>query len=59
MRSDANLTRRDGEEFMAMAPRVPVRTEIQLFQLSEANEALEALRRGQIRGAAVLVVGSN
>lgn len=59
LRSVANLTRRDGEEFMAMAPRVPVRTEIQLFQLSEANEALEALRRGQIRGAAVLVVGSN
>lgn len=55
LRSVANLTRRDGEEFMALAPRVPVRTEVQPFQLSEANEALEALRRGQIRGAAVLV----
>ena len=53
--SVANLTRRDGEEFFALAPRVPVRTTVQTFPLSEANEALTRLRAGQIRGAAVLV----
>ena len=53
--SVANLTRRDGEEFFALAPRVPVRTTVQTFPLSEANEALNRLRTGQIRGAAVLV----
>ncbi len=55
VRSVANLTRRDGEEFLALAPRVPVVTEVQAFPLSEANEALAALRSGHIRGAAVLV----
>jgi alcohol dehydrogenase, propanol-preferring len=54
VRSVANLTRRDGEEFLALAPQVPVRTEIETFSLEEANEALERLRRGQIRGSAVL-----
>jgi alcohol dehydrogenase, propanol-preferring len=53
--SVANLTRRDGEEFFALAPRVPVRTTVQAFPLGEANEALNRLRAGQIRGAAVLV----
>ncbi|MDR7568753.1 MAG: alcohol dehydrogenase, partial [Armatimonadota bacterium] len=58
VRSVANLTRRDGEEFLHLAPRVPVRTEVQLYPLEEANRALEDLRRGRIhRGAAVLVVG--
>jgi propanol-preferring alcohol dehydrogenase len=56
VRSVANLTRRDGEEFLALAPQVPVRTEIETFPLEQANEALERLRRGQIRGAAVLRV---
>ncbi len=56
VRSVANLTRRDGVEFLALAPRVPVRTEVELFPLADANEALERLRRGAIRGAAVLVV---
>jgi propanol-preferring alcohol dehydrogenase len=56
LRSVANLTRRDGEEFLALAPRVPVRTEVVPFPLEEANEALDALRAGRIRGAAVLVV---
>ncbi|MCL6638315.1 MAG: zinc-dependent alcohol dehydrogenase family protein [Firmicutes bacterium] len=56
VRSVANLTRRDGEEFLTLAPRIPVRTEVQPFLLSEANEALSALREGRIRGAAVLVV---
>lgn len=54
--SVANLTRRDGEEFMTLAPKVPVRTEIETFPLEEANEALHQLRAGKIRGAAVLVI---
>ncbi len=53
--SVANLTRRDGEEFMALAPKVPVRTEVETFPLEEANEALSRLRAGKIHGAAVLV----
>jgi propanol-preferring alcohol dehydrogenase len=56
VRSVANLTRRDGEEFLAIAPQVPVRTEVRAFRLRQANEALECLRRGQIRGAAVLTM---
>ncbi len=54
VRSVANLTRQDGEEFLALAPQVPVRTEVETFALEEANEALDRLRRGRIRGAAVL-----
>ncbi len=54
VRSIANLTRRDGEEFLALAPRVPVRTEVETFPLEEANKALTRLRAGSIRGAAVL-----
>ena len=53
--SVANLTRRDGAEFMALAPKVPVRTEVQTFPLAEANEALARLRGGKLQGAAVLV----
>jgi propanol-preferring alcohol dehydrogenase len=53
--SVAHLTRRDGEEFLTLAPRVPVRTTIQRFPLAEANEALNRLRSGKIRGAAVLL----
>ncbi len=53
--SVANLTRRDGEEFLSIAPRVPVRTETQTFPLEEANTALDRLRSGKINGAAVLV----
>jgi propanol-preferring alcohol dehydrogenase len=53
--SVANLTRRDGEEFMALARKVPVRTEVQNFPLDEANEALRRLRAGEIQGVAVLV----
>lgn len=52
--SVANLTRRDGEEFFALAHKVPVRTTIQTFPLSEANEALSRLRIGKLQGAAVL-----
>ena len=54
--SVANLTRRDAEEFLVLAPRVPVRTATQTFPLAEANEALERLRGGRIEGAAVLLV---
>lgn len=54
VRSVANLTRRDAEEFLSLAPKVTVRTEIERFPLARANEALTQLRRGQIRGAAVL-----
>jgi propanol-preferring alcohol dehydrogenase len=54
--SVANLTRRDGAEFMALAPKVPVRTEVETFPLEEANEALNRLRTGKIRGAAVLLL---
>lgn len=53
--SVANLTRRDGEEFLALAPRVPVQTETRKFPLEQANEALIALRSGALSGAAVLV----
>ncbi len=56
LRSVANLTRQDGEEFLALAPKVPIQTEVNLFNLSEANEALDALRSGKIEGSAVLVV---
>jgi propanol-preferring alcohol dehydrogenase len=56
VRSVANLTRRDGEEFLELAPRVPVRTEVEAFPLAAANEALDRLRAGRVRGAAVLVV---
>jgi alcohol dehydrogenase, propanol-preferring len=54
LRSVANLTRRDGEEFLALAPRVPVRTDTEVFDLEDANIALDRLRRGDVRGAGVL-----
>jgi propanol-preferring alcohol dehydrogenase len=56
IRSVANLTRQDGEEFLTIAPQVPVKTEITPYPLEEANQALEDLRNGQLQGAAVLVV---
>jgi propanol-preferring alcohol dehydrogenase len=55
LRSVANLTRRDGEEFLALAPRVPVRTEVEPFPLERANEALAKLRAGGVRGALAVV----
>ena len=54
VRSVANLTRRDGDELLALAPRIPIRVEVESFALVAANEALERLRSGRIRGAAVL-----
>ena len=57
VRSVANLTRADGEAFLALAPRVPVRCEVTPFPLAAANEALDRLRAGRIEGAAVMVMG--
>ncbi|MDB5307190.1 MAG: adhP [Gemmataceae bacterium] len=55
VRSVANLTRRDGEEFLALAPEIPVRTSVETFPLADANEALRRLRAGNLHGAAVLI----
>ena len=55
VRSVANLTRADGDEFLALAPTVPVRTEVEVVELAEANVALDRLRAGRVRGAAVVV----
>jgi len=56
LRSVANLTRQDGEEFLTIAPQIPIRTKINSFPLTQANEALDALRSGKIEGSAVLVM---
>jgi propanol-preferring alcohol dehydrogenase len=56
VRSVANLTRRDGEEFLALAPQVPVRTHVAEYPLERANEALDDLRAGRFSGSAVLSV---
>jgi alcohol dehydrogenase, propanol-preferring len=56
VRSVANLTRADAEEFLALAPRVPVRTTVQVFGLEQAEDALTRLRDGRIEGAAVIEV---
>ena len=58
IRSVANLTRRDGEEFLEIAPKVPVRTEVHPYPLAEANAALDDLAHGRFEGAAVLTVAS-
>jgi propanol-preferring alcohol dehydrogenase len=55
VRSVANLTRRDGVEFLELAPKVPVRTQVETLPLAEANEALARLRSGQVQGSLVLV----
>ncbi len=56
VRSVANLTRQDGEEFLRLAPQVPVHTSVTPFPLEQANEALQALREGRLQGAAVLEI---
>ncbi|MEZ0246046.1 MAG: zinc-dependent alcohol dehydrogenase family protein [Methylophilaceae bacterium] len=56
VRSVANLTRRDGEKFLKLAYKVGVKTEVELFPLAEANRALDAVRQGSVRGAAVLTI---
>ena len=55
--SVANLTRQDAREFLALAPRVPVKVHAQRYDLAHANAALDDLRRGHVQGAAVLVPG--
>jgi propanol-preferring alcohol dehydrogenase len=59
LRSVANLTREDGHRFMALAPEVPVRTQVERFPLGQAGEALDRLRAGHIRGAAVIIPSDN
>ncbi len=56
IRSVANLTRRDGEEFLALAPQIPIHTQVETFTLEQANAALRCLKHGQVQGAAVLVI---
>ena len=56
--SVANLTRRDGEEFLKIAPRVPVKTKVETFSLEDANSALEKFRAGKLDGNAVLQISS-
>ncbi|MGH7800099.1 MAG: zinc-dependent alcohol dehydrogenase family protein [Thermodesulfobacteriota bacterium] len=59
VRSVANLTRMDGEELLAIAPKIPVKTEVQVFPLEQANKALDMLRQGKIQGAPVLLMSSS
>lgn len=59
LRSVANLTRRDGIEFLTLAPKIPIRTEVEAFPFTDANAALDAVRSSKINGAAVLVVDDN
>ncbi len=56
VRSVANLTRRDGEEFLTLAPKVPVQTEVTAFALEDVNSAMDRLRNGKLTGAAVVVI---
>jgi propanol-preferring alcohol dehydrogenase len=56
VRSVANLTRADGEEFLALAPKVPVKTEVHTYPLERAMEALDDLRHGRFTGAAVVTI---
>ncbi len=57
MRSVANLTRRDGEEFLPLAASVPVETRIKVYPLADANRALDDIRHGRVEGSAVLEIG--
>lgn len=59
IRSVANLTRRDGEEFLSLAPKIPICTEVHPYPLEKANEAINDLRKGRFTGAAVLVADPN
>jgi propanol-preferring alcohol dehydrogenase len=58
VRSVANLTRTDGEEFLALAPRVPVRTHVTPYPLEAAGQALADLRGGRLQGTAVLTIAA-
>jgi propanol-preferring alcohol dehydrogenase len=59
IRSVANLTRKDGEQFLRVASQIPIKTDTQIFALDQANEALSDLRNGRIHGAAVLVMSAS
>jgi propanol-preferring alcohol dehydrogenase len=59
VRSVANLTRQDGEEFLRLAPEIPVQTEVHLYPLEQANQALDDLRHGRFSGAAVLAIDTS
>jgi propanol-preferring alcohol dehydrogenase len=59
VRSVANLTRADGEEFLALAPKIPITSEVTTYPLEYANEAVEAVRSGRVHGAAVLVINGD
>ncbi|HJT23744.1 MAG TPA: zinc-dependent alcohol dehydrogenase family protein [bacterium] len=56
VRSVANLTRKDGEEFLKLAPKIPIHSEVTVYPLEKANEALSDLREGKLQGAAVLTI---
>ena len=59
IRSVANSTRQDVRDFLALAAEVPVKTEIQVYDLAQANQALQALKESEVHGAAVLRITSN
>jgi propanol-preferring alcohol dehydrogenase len=56
LRSVANLTRRDGEEYLAVAPRVPIATEVRTYALDAAGAAIDDLRHGRVGGSAVISI---
>ncbi len=58
LRSVANLTRRDGQEFLELAERIPIETTTEVFELEAANEALQKLRAGEITGSGVLEISA-
>ncbi len=57
LRTVANVTRQDAEEFLPLAAAIPIQSTVQLFSLSEANRVLQMLKASQINGAAVLKIG--
>ena len=57
VRSVTNFVRRDAEEFLRLAGEIPIRTEVEVFRLEEANQALQRLKEGRIQGAGVLRIG--
>jgi alcohol dehydrogenase, propanol-preferring len=57
LRSVANLTRRDGEEFIPLAVSLPVETRVQVYPLGDAGRALDDIRHGRVHGSAVLAIG--
>jgi propanol-preferring alcohol dehydrogenase len=56
VKSVANLTREDGEQFLKIAPEIPIKTEVNVYSLEDSNKALDDLRNGRFNGAAVIVI---